>query len=111
MRLCLTAPKKTHDPAQLVNPFIAALEAAQAQPETYELWHCNVVSWMAWCGVQTQWRRDHAGLVGLDYPGVSIYLDIALSKGSDKQAVFFDLLACERAALDAVQTPKKALPR
>lgn len=79
------------------------------QPEQlYELWPCNAASWDAWCGVQTQWRHGHAGPTGLDYQGVSIYLDIALPDVSKKQEIFADLQACEVAALAAMRKRAKA---
>lgn len=50
--------------------------------------------------MQTQWRVGMSGPTGLDYQGVSAYLDLR-GIGPEQRRELFELLqACERATLD-----------
>jgi hypothetical protein len=71
-----------------------------APSEVFYLWPENVEPWSLWHGVQTQWRIGISGATGLDYQGVSAYLD-RLGLEPQEHREMFDLLqACERATLD-----------
>lgn len=64
------------------------------------LWPDNVTAWVCWQGVQTQWRVGMSGVTGLDYQGVSAYLDRQGLEPGEALEVFSLLQACERATLE-----------
>lgn len=64
------------------------------------LWPENLQAWLCWQGVQTQWRVGMSGATGLDYQGVSAYLDLQGLDRDQRRETFELLQACERATLD-----------
>lgn len=85
------------------------LSGADATDDTYYLWPENVEPWRLWQGAQTQWRNGMSGPTGLDYQGVSAYLDLQGLDRDQRRETFELLQACERATLDewAKQRAKK----
>lgn len=54
-------------------------DAAPIEPDTYWLWPENVVHWLRWQQLQTQWRYRPHGMggaipCGLDYASVTAWL-------------------------------------
>jgi len=65
------------------------------------LWPCNVRTWGIWQRIQTQWRVGVSGRDGLDYAGVSAYLQaVERIKPRHFAETFSCLQAMEWAALD-----------
>jgi hypothetical protein len=70
------------------------------QSEDGWLWPCNVEAWHYWQSVQTQWRADVSGAVGLDYAGVLAYLREHIRKPGKRKRIFSCICAAERGHLD-----------
>ena len=68
--------------------------------DVYHLWPENLQAWNCWIGVQTQWRIGMSGPTGLDYQGVSAYLDRQGLEHDEAREVFGLLQACERVTLE-----------
>lgn len=75
-------------------------ELPEEEPETFYLWPECVEVWSCWQGVQTQWRIGLSGAAGLDYQGVSAYLDLQGIELGKRRELFELLQACERVTLD-----------
>jgi hypothetical protein len=80
----------------------AEAQAAADAAADCEVWPDNWASFAAFCSC-TQWV--HAGMggqrVGLNYPGVVVYLDHLEHHPRRRRQLFDDFLVLERAALDA----------
>ncbi len=71
------------------------------------LWPCNLATFNAWQGLQTQWRDGMGGRTGLDYASVTSYLrDICRASNKERVDMFKGLQAMEYAALDEWQKSK-----
>lgn len=75
-------------------------EPAAAQDEY--LWPECVPYWQVWMGLQTQWRSDMAGNMGLDYAGVRADLRAGLGLEGEALADHWRCIkACEVGTLQA----------
>lgn len=68
--------------------------------QVYHLWPENVVAWQCWRAIQTQWRVGMSGPTGLDYQGVSAFLDRQRMERDEACEVFQLLQACELVTLE-----------
>ncbi len=75
-------------------------QGAPDDDQVFYLWPENVQAWACWQGVQTQWRVGMSGPTGLDYQGVSAYLDLQCIDPEPRRELFELLQACERTTLD-----------
>lgn len=83
---------------------MAAVQPAPAEPQAdvWYLWPECVPYWDAWLGVQTQWRADMAGNMGLDYAGVRADLRAGLGLSGEQLSDYWRAIkACEVATLHA----------
>lgn len=80
-----------------------AAQAADEQAGCFGIWADNVPAIDAWCGVETQWRTaGMTGLMtGLDYSGVSAWLELFVKRG-DRKNIMQSIQVMERAALAAM---------
>lgn len=66
------------------------------------LWPDCVDIWHHWRELQTQWRTGVAGVTGLDYLGVRVYLDeLGIEPGAGRREIFDCIRAAEAACLEA----------
>ncbi len=87
-------------------------EAAPIEPDVFWLWPDNVLHWLRWQQLQTQWRYRPFGMggampCGLDYAGVVAWLQAhgctARGRGPKRLAHALDAIAaCEAGHLRAV---------
>lgn len=78
------------------------LASQAAAPKLFCIWPDCVGTWSIWQRLQTQWRMSANGREGLDYAGVTAYLqDVLRVKHRDFARVFGEIQAMEAAALEA----------
>lgn len=78
-------------------------KATDEQPELFGVWADNLPAIEAWCGVQTQWRTAgmEGVMTGLDYTGVSAWLELFVKRG-DRKNIMQAIQVMEHAALAAM---------
>lgn len=76
------------------------MEQAEPDDQVYHLWPENLPAWNCWQGIQTQWRTGMSGPTGLDYQGVSAFLDRQGLEPDEAREVFWLLQVCERVTLE-----------
>lgn len=66
-------------------------------------------AWLAWCGLQTQWRIGMGGATGLDYTAVLAYLrSVSRLRGDALQEAFEGIQAAERAVLEVADERRQS---
>lgn len=76
-------------------------------PETLYLWPENVPTWNLFQALSTQWVPGMSGAVGLNYQSVNIVMAHWCIPRRDRQRVFSEIQAMERATLLAWEERKK----
>lgn len=90
----------------------SADDSASGDLEAWYLWPECVAAWRAWIGVQTQWRSDMAGNIGLDYAGVRADLRDGLGlRGRRLARMWACIKACEAATLEVWAERRKERDR
>ena len=80
---------------------VQASDAPREPDPIYYIWPENVPLWSLWFRLQTQWRIGAGGREGLDYAGVSAYMqNVARIKPRHFAQAFACIQAMECAALD-----------
>lgn len=71
------------------------------------LWPENVPTWNLFQSLQTQWVVGMSGAIGLNYQSVNIVMTHRAIPRRDRQQVFSEIQAMERATLSAWEKQKK----
>jgi hypothetical protein len=72
----------------------------EQQGEVFYLWPCNLPAWNLFWDVQTQWRHGFNGPTGLDYQGVTAWMQANAIPGEQWAELLCGVRACERARLE-----------
>jgi len=79
----------------------ADADAAAGAPDTFFIWPESVKTWALWQRLQSMWRTSMAGRDGLDWAGVTAWLQHAERMRPKRLASTLQVLRhMERAALD-----------
>jgi hypothetical protein len=76
-------------------------------PDELYLWPENVPTWNLFQALSTQWLVGMGGATGLNYESVNIVMDHRRIARRDRQRVFEEIQAMERATLQAWSEKKK----
>jgi hypothetical protein len=76
-------------------------------PDELYLWPENVPTWNLFQALSTQWLVGMGGATGLNYQSVNIVMDHRRVARRDRQRVFEEIQAMERATLQAWSEKKK----
>jgi hypothetical protein len=99
-------------PEDEVTQALAAFGLQATEPieleDTFALWPECIPTFRFWQRLQTQWtQHPMGGLSHLNYPGVQVCMDMEGIKKRDRQKLFSEIQAMERAVLSAVSQQSK----